>query len=1086
METSRSVSCVLAWHHVHSLALPACQQVVSHCLSKRRVTSSVRRRSVATPRSGGLGIHQSPRCAMISPLPPASAATSSPAKRIVASDLTTNAVEEGLLSPMMQHYVQTKRKLSESLGGTSHREVLLMYRVGDFFESFFEDAVLLSSTCELALTSKDAGKALGSRIPMAGVPHYAIDEKIKMLLARNVTVAVVDQVQSAAETPSGKLVKRAVTRLITPGTASDDSLLNAKKCSYLAALVVKWPGGKARARKRKDLDDSSLSAVRFGFSFADVSTGEFKVTDGEGLDTLQRLLVNVAPAELLLVTHPNQEGLRDRITEEVRNAGTAVVTYREPHDLASAEEILTAFHSVDNVESIGCRGRPLCIEAGASLLSFTHRTLAVDIDHEHPLPLNCVKTFAVSDVMLLDAACLRNMEVVETARDGCRDRTLQWAVDRTVTSMGARCLRSWLLAPSMSIDTIRKRQSIVEALMQDRENRRALVQVELRNIADLERLGGRVGACRATPRELRWLSESILRLPAILKIVKSCIAEAEIIQSVLAQPDSGCFVREVDDQLLQLAKEVSDELVDPAPSSLLSDMVIRGGAVSKENWDLSSAQIFRSGYNDELDALRRAIDEPEQWISVLEDRERKKTGIDSIRIKHIKNTGYVLRIPRSVGERKMDEAPTFFMKLGYERVQSTKAELRFRFEELKAHEKLHNSELSEILLLELRLFEKLRIKFSKHVPHMREVAQQIAAIDVLAGFAQIAEEQHYVKPEVLDQSERILNLEDARHPVVEQTLPVGKTFVPNSFQLGAGRDRSYADLMVLCGPNAAGKSCALRSVGLICILAQSGCFVPARFAQLSLCDRIFTRVGAVDDLARGQSTFQVEMAETACILSHVTPSSLVLLDEIGRGTSTVDGIAIAWSVSEHLAKRHAGEGTKAEPPRSMFVTHYHELNQLASLHANVQSFRLEMAKRKRTEDGKSTHIEWITTHKVVPGASFESLGLAIAQRAGFPKEVMDRAKEIVSFLRAPSHALGAELRQALLTNSGSGKVSIGPDIYAESYVEENDEGAKLQQGKESVMYKKGFEDGYERARAELYQELRKAMTRLEPRANVEC
>lgn len=984
---------------------------------------------------------------------------------------------------MMQHYVQTKRKLSKDLGGTSDREVMLMYRVGDFFESFFEDAVLLSSVCELALTSKDAGKALGARVPMAGVPHYAIDDKIKMLLARSVTVAVVDQVQSAAETPSGKLVKRAVTRLITPGTAVDDTLLDAKKSSYFAALVVNGTGTMVRAKKRDDLNGESFSGLRFGFAYADVSTGEFKVTDGEGIDTLQRLLVNVAPAELLVLSDPKQERLRERISEEGRSAGTSVVTYREPHDLIAAETILTEFHSVDNVESLGCRGRPLCIEAAASLLSFTHQTLWTNNEQEQPLPLNSLKTFAVSDVMLLDAACLRNMEVVRTVRDGVKERTLQWAVDRTVTSMGARCLRSWLLAPSMCLDVIWTRQAFVKAFLQDGLNRRIRVQALLKNVGDLERLGGKVGAGRASPRELRWLAESILRLPVVLDTTRGCLEDG--IQADASTYEAGDFLRDIDDQVLQLAGEVDDGLVDPAPSSIVSEMIIRGGGASKENWDISSAQIFRPGYDDELDALRRAIDEPERWISALEDQERVRTGIESLRIKHIKNTGYVLRIPRSVGERKMDEDPVFFVRLGYERVQSTKAELRFRFEELNAHEKLHNSALSEIILLELGLYNQLRVKLSQYVPHLREIAQQISAIDVLAGFAQVAEEHHYVMPELLHPAERLISLEDARHPVVEQTLPVNKTFVPNSFQLGAKHDRSYPDLMVLCGPNAAGKSCALRSIGLICILAQTGCFVPARSAKLSLCDRIFTRVGAVDDLARGQSTFQVEMAETACILSQMTSSSLVLLDEIGRGTSAVDGIAIAWSVSEHLAKRRKRDGITTEPPKSMFVTHYHELNQLASLHANIQSFRLEVAKRELSENGKTGQIEWIPTHKVIPGASFESLGLAIAQRAGFPTQVLERAEEIAAFLRAPSQALGAELRRALSGTSASGEASLLPSVaseYADGEPGAADDGGKHGDD-ESVAYKNGFHDGYERAKQELYNDLRNTMMKLEPRSN---
>ncbi|CDF38168.1 unnamed protein product [Chondrus crispus] len=927
-----------------------------------------------------------------------------PPKRSIASHLTTATVDPNLLSPMMHHYVQTKRKICRDLACASDRKLLLMYRVGDFFESFFEDAALLSAVCDLALTSKEAGKALGARVPMAGLPHYAIDDKIKMLLHHRVTVAVVDQVQSAAETAAGSL-----------------------RSSYLATVVVQGPAGSGEKREGEVFEEWYLNGMRFGFSYADVSTGEFRVTDGEGINTLQRVLATVVPAELLLV---------------------AIVTHRDPHDLATAEGILNSFYAVQNVESLGCRGRPLCIQAAASLLSYTQQTLQVDSEQERPLPLNPLKTFALDDVMLLDATCLQNMEVVRTARDGDRERTLQWAVDRTVTVMGARCLRTWLLAPSTRLDVIQRRQNFVAAFLHDLRNRRTLVQAELKKVGDIERLGGKVGAGRASPRDLRWLCESILRVPAILKMTKACLQENP---------------------------KISLGLVDPAPSSTPSEMMIRAVAFQKDKLSLASMRIFRAGYSEDLDNLRKAMEEPERWITVLEEQEQKRSGIDSLRIKHIKNAGYVLRIPRSVGERTMDKDPLFFQKLRYECVQSTKAELRFRFEELKTRESLHNSDLSEILSLEALLFNELRNKLAEHVPRLRVIARHIASIDVLAGFAQVAEELNYVMPQMLDKEERILHLDDARHPVVEQTLPVDKTFVPNSFQLGAKKGRSCPDLMLLCGPNAAGKSCALRSVGLICILGQTGCFVPARSAKISICDRIFTRVGAVDDIARGQSTFQVEMAETASILAQLTSSSLVLLDEIGRGTSAVDGISIAWSVSEHLTKGCVTEGRASSAPKSIFVTHYHELNQLASLHPNIHSFRLEVAK-----------LEWIATHRIIPGASFESHGLAVARRAGFPREVLERAEEIAKLLKAPSHALGAELRKALSessnsNNCGATHVVAGDDENDEKETETEMTNA-LEQG--VSMYQKGFEDGYESAKAELYADIQKAIVNLQPRLDV--
>lgn len=969
---------------------------------------------------------------------------------------------------MMQHYVSTKRRVSASLATTSDRSVILMYRVGDFFESFFEDARILSNVCEIALTSKDAGKALGTRIPMAGVPHFCIDEKIKILLAHDITVAVVDQVQTAAQTPSGKLVERAVTRLITPGTACDDTLIESKMSSFLASIVVK-PHTSAQLT-------SDNSQYDFGFAYADVSTGEFKATDGSGHDVLRRLLVTTNPAEVLLVLPSSHEHLRDQIIHHINSADVGLVSMQDFISAEAAEQAVTSFHNVDSVESLGVRGRHLCIESAAVLLHFLKQTLAVDGQQSGAITLDRLTTFSISDVMLLDSSCLKNLEVVETVRDGIKERSLQWAVDRTVTAMGARCLRSWLLSPSMNLDVISERHQIIDALVQNGGQVRMHIQSDLKDIADLERLGGRVCSGRVTPRELRWLCESILKLPHIISKVGECIESNAIAHSEAHSTPKHVDI--VDQNLLDIAQKTTHALRNPAPSVLVSELMVNGGGLAKESFNMSSLAIFCPEFNSRLDDLRQAIDEPDSWISVLEEQERLRSSIDTLRIKHIKNTGFVLRIPRSAGERKMNDDPLFFAKLGYDRVQSTKAELRFRFDQLKDHERSYNRAFGEILLLELRLFNELREEVASFVPYLRSLAKQIAGIDVLAGFAEVAQEKNYVRPNVLPASARTMELKDARHAVVEQTMPIGNTFVPNSYNLGAGAERSHSaapDMMILCGPNAAGKSCALRSIGLISILAQVGSFVPARSATLSLCDRIFTRVGAVDDLARGQSTFQVEMAETACILSHVTPSSLVLLDEIGRGTSTVDGISIAWSVAEYLAQRSASESS---PPRAVFVTHYHELNHLASLFQNVKSFHLHVERKQdhNKEHNASEVPQWITTYKVVPGPSYESHGLAIAERAGFPDGVIARAREINALLQAPSQAFGSEL-QNVLSDVGSEDLSnIG----------QCDSDRKGKAGEETTgrmkdsQFQLAFKEGYQSALAEVRTEFERMMKGITP------
>lgn len=961
----------------------------------------------------------------------------------------------------MQHYVATKQSLRAQLDVPDSRVLVLLYRVGDFFESFFEDAVQLASTCDIALTSKDAGKALGTRVPMAGVPHYAVDDKIRMLLEKNVTVAIVDQVQTAADTPSGKLVKRAVTRLITPGTACDDALLQSNASSYIASLVIK---------QRHDATSQQMQC-HFGFSYADVSTGEFRVTDGTSFDELRRLLATLTPAEVLLALVSDEPHFGSYVASMLSSTPVGIVSRRDLLSLVDAEHLLADLHHVDNVESLGCRARPFCTHAAATLVQYIQQTAAFERQHlKSTMPLNTLQVFSTSDVMLLDAACLKNLEVVETARDGIRERSLQWALDRTVTPMGARCLRSWLLAPSLDLKTIRKRQGIVLALLCDTENVRLTVQEVMRSLADLERLGGRMCTGRATPREMRWLCESVLRVPSILSLIAHCVKENPARDQILSHGnDINHFFSCIDEKLLTVALEVKDALVNPAPSYMPSMMAIQSGGISKENWDINATRIFCDGYNADLDRLRKAIREPESWISALEEQERQRTSVDALRIKHIKNMGYVLRIPRSLGEKIMDDDPLLFSRLGYDRVQSTKAELRFRCDELRRCERAHNSAFGEVLMLELRLFEDLRKKIVDRVQQLREMGRQVAVIDVLAGFAQVTEERSYVQPEILPASARLLELESARHPVVEQTLPIGKSYVPNSFSLGDCKSSEELDLMILCGPNAAGKSCALRSIGLISIMAQVGCFVPARSARLSISDRIFTRVGAVDDLARGQSTFQVEMAETACILSNVTASSLVLLDEIGRGTSTVDGVAIAWSVAEYLARGAQSGNTKA---RTVFVTHYHELNHLSSIYNNIGSYHLHVVQERPPirGAGRNTRDGWISTYRVMEGASFESLGLAIAERAGFPDEVMTRARYIASLLHIPSKAIGTELRTALAGDRAELQESEASLNREKSWASTGVSEEALMEAANESYYENGFNDGYNKALSELRSE----------------
>lgn len=978
---------------------------------------------------------------------------------VAPRSVTTNTVDEMLLSPMMQQYVATRRRLHEKLCTTSDRRLIMLYRVGDFFESFFEDAHLLSTICGIALTSKEAGKALQMRVPMAGIPHFSLDDKVSMLLAANVTAAIVDQIQPSTAAPSGALVKRAVTRLISPATAADDGLRDTGLSSYIAAVHL-YSSTYQRKMTVADSDD----VLRFGLAYADVSTGEFCATDGTSFDALQTLLVTIGPCEVVLTASSTAKAFISRVADCARKAGVTVVTTRNASTDNAASQSLASFHAVDDVESLGCRNRPHLIQAAATLVAFVKDSLTVSDDTESFISLNRLATFIQGDFLQLDDVCLKNLEVLQTARDGGRARSLQAAVDRTVTAMGARKLRSWLTSPVRDVSVIVTRQEIVAALMSDAGAALSTVQDELRSIGDLERLGGRISTGRVSPREMRWLCESLRHLPNLFACLRDCVRG-------VSEAYKSDWVHSLDEGLRLLAEEVCEALVDPAPTSLLSEVAIHSGVAAKENWDVGYMGIFQSGYDNELDSLRREIDEPEAWATKLERQKQDRCGIESLRIKHVKGRGYIVRLPRSLGERKLEEDPTFFTKIGFEIVQGTKAEMRFTFPELKERARVHHSAVSDVLLCERDLFIRLCERMVEYVPMLRQLGGFVARIDVVAGFAKVALERGYCKPHVMPADERILSVHEARHPVVEQVLPTGRTFVSNTLQIGSGPDgNGFADVMLLCGPNAAGKSCALRSLGLIVILAQCGSFVPASHAEISVCDRIFTRVGAVDDVARGQSTFQVEMAETACILSHATSSSLVLLDEIGRGTSTADGISIAWSVAEHLSQR----GKTA--PRTMFVTHFHELNHLADLYDNVKSFHVRMENigkdMKHHDNGDESTTspsdlnDWLTTFVIESGPSYESMGLALAKRAGFPDDVTKRAEEIASILSNPCKALGMQLQEAL--SAPGTTFQIGKTTISDS----NARPAKLVDNDRREVYKVGFREGYRKAIEDMNFQLR--------------
>lgn len=834
------------------------------------------------------------------------------------SYLHTSTVDLSLLSPMMLHYVHTKQ---------SHPSHLLLYRVGDFYEAFFEDAQTLSEVCDIALTSKDGGKALAARVPMSGVPHHALQGKLRPLLEAGISIAIAEQLTPVR--PGYALVERRVTRVLTPGTLSDVDLLPPRVATFLVAI---------HATKNWKFISAAI---------ADVSTGDFRAGSIRDLPALRDLLTREQPAEIV-VSAP------DDVLDTIRNTSRVPLrlrdaSYSKGKTNAAADLLREYVYSVDT--SMRLEGvRPLQEDDG---------------------------------VLELDTACVRNMEIVQSMRGGDPRRSLCFAVDRTVTSMGARRVRALLLEPLRVLEQIKARHSMVAALL-EHTHERAQLRALLKPIVDIERLAGRVASERASPREVRALALSLTQLPRIAEIANATLNANNGSASALInalRPSSTA---------LDIAIEAVRALVDPAPASLAPEAVLADAvaALSGNN----AATIFTEGYNAELDELRARSEKPSMWTGDFERDEQLRSGWPQLRVKHVKRLGFVLRIPRSLAERALDDNPRVFSRLGYERVHSTKAELRFRSDELASLEHAHHSAVASVLRRELALFCNLRSRFGEHVANMRAAASALALLDVLAGFAEVAAERGYAQPEMRASGERVLDVVDCRHAVVEQLLPSHRSYVPNSLSIG-----DVADEIILTGPNAAGKSCSIRSVGLCVIMAQAGCFVPARSAVISVCDRVLTRVGAVDDVADAMSSFQVEMAETAAILSSATEHSLVLLDEIGRGTGVVDGMGIACAVAEALARGKEGRN----PAKTLFVTHYHELNVLAEANDNIAAMAMELV----IDDADRP----VATHRVVPGVGQGSLGVEVARKAGFPTDVVQRAVVVSSALRLPARALGRAL-----------------------------------------------------------------------------
>ncbi len=825
------------------------------------------------------------------------------------------AVNREHLTPMMRHYADLKDR---------YPHAILVYRVGDFYETFFQDALIISRELEIVLTSKDGGKEVG-RVPLSGIPHHALDRYSAQLVEKGYAIAVCDQVEDPAEAQG--LVRREITRVITPGTILEEGMLNAKRNNFLAAIVI--------------------AGIHWGLSYADISTGEFVTTQSTGIDQLASEIARLQPAEVLIPTNaPDLGGLLRpgerslHIPEGLPTQFCYTLRSQTPFSHAEARQRLIERFKVRSLEGMGCEHLPLAVRSAGGLLEYIESTSERNVldttksknPESSQVPLQPICTYTITEYLTLDPQTRRNLEITQTVRDCTFHGSLLWAIDQTKTPMGSRALRRWLLQPLLDLAEIEARQNTIQELVEDGVLREDLKQM-LHQIYDLERLAGRAGSGSAKPRDLVNIAESLSKLPELARLVTR--AKSSHLRALQQIPPG----------LEALGQRLLAHFVDRPPLAIKEGGLIRPDIVPH------------------LDAMRAQAAEDEKWLAELETKERDRTGIQTLKVGYNKAFGYFISISRA----KADQHPE-----GYRRKQTLTNEERFTTDELETRENRIMSARRQLSELEYEVFVDLRSQVGEQAELIRKVAHAVAAVDALTGLAELAVFKNFCRPKL--RSGREISIVEGRHPVVEQTIPDG-FFVPNSAELGS----PFPDLIVLTGPNASGKSCYLRQIGLIQLLAQTGSFVPAESARLGICDRIFTRVGAVDDLATGQSTFMVEMNETANILNHATDRSLVLLDEIGRGTATFDGLSIAWAVAEHLATEVRS--------RTIFATHYHELNELASILPNVANYQVTV--REMPE-------QIIFLHKVQPGGADRSYGIEAGRLAGLPSSVIDRARQVMS------------------------------------------------------------------------------------------
>ena len=822
------------------------------------------------------------------------------------------------LTPAMQRFLEIKRE---------NPDCLLLYRMGDFYETFFEDAVLMSRELEITLTGRDCGK-LG-RIPLAGIPVKALDGYLEKLVSKDIKIALCEQLEDPKLTKD--IVKRGVVRIITAGTLLESNLLEKNSNNYMCAIFES---------KKDNL---------WGFAYTDISTGEFKASQLD-YETLLTELARIQPSEVVssakkLKLQPFQIVPEETVDlpEEITNAYNCSKVPSKVFEEDFATENLKQVFKLTTLDSIGYDTHPIALRAAAGLLAYIWENLKDGFPK-----FERIETYELTKYLSMDAGTRKNLELTQTLREKNKYGSLLWAVDKTATNMGARLLKSWICQPLKDINLIKNRQNIVKVLAENSEERLQISKF-LKNIYDIQRLSTKLSNTTASPRDFLSLKTSLYMLPELVNT-------AESIGLSVFKPIADSI-----EMLKDYTELIERTIKEDAP------ITVKEGGLIKQN------------VSSELDYLRELIENGEGWLKNYEQKERERSGINTLKVGYNRVFGYYIEVTNS----NLEKVPS-----DYIRKQTLSGGERYITDELKKHENEALNAQVKSQELEYKLFSDFRNYSKEFVSLIRLTAECVAELDVYVSFAQTAVEHNYTCPDI-DESGYFI-IKNGRHAVLEQILPLG-SYVPNDIELSY-TDNTKTQFMILTGPNMAGKSTYMRQQALITILAQIGSFVPADYAKIGIVDKIFTRVGASDDLTLGKSTFMVEMSETACILNNATQKSLILIDEIGRGTSTYDGVAIAWSVAEYIAQKiHA---------RCIFATHYHELNVMTKTYPQIKNYRITISE----ENG---HIEFL--RKIVEGGASKSYGIQVAKMAGLPKTVISRSEELMKKMQRDfSHNLSAK------------------------------------------------------------------------------